>query len=332
MFAARCRAPERFAGLGVAIKPKQCENRAGAAGTRNEFLVDETPYAEGSDHDDYDSATIGVPSLYLRDWPDIYIHTDHDSLEQIDPTKLRRVALLGAASGYTLAALDGANVARLLGFFSARALERLARGFERAQALVQSEERDAREAWYEAHNLLAQQLRREIAALQSFAAFVHAEPRQTALAVRSLQSQSASLNEWAKALASTRGVSAFEQRAPWASLPMAARVPRRAAARGGAPHDTQFGPLVYQNDDVLVDRLGAQRVAQIALLGSDSSRLIKTQNSGALYAYEIMNFIDGRRTVGEIRDAVAAELGPIPLSAVGDYLGACEEAKLISLR
>ena len=79
------------------------EDRNGAPGTRNEFLADQTPYAEGSDHDDYDSSTIAVPSLYLRDWPDIYIHTDHDTLEQIDPTKLRRVALLGAASGYTYA-------------------------------------------------------------------------------------------------------------------------------------------------------------------------------------------------------------------------------------
>ncbi len=84
------------------------------SGTRNAFFVDETPYAEGSDHDDYDSSTIAVPSLYLRDWPDIYIHTDHDTLFEIDPTKLRRVALLGAASGYSFAALDGARTPALV--------------------------------------------------------------------------------------------------------------------------------------------------------------------------------------------------------------------------
>ena len=304
------------------------ENRDGAGGTRNEFLVDETPYAEGSDHDDYDSSTIAVPSLYLRDWPDIYIHTDHDSLEQIDPTKLRRVALLGAASGYTLAALDGTDATRLLGFFAARSLARLARGFERAQALVQSEAMAAGEAWYEAQNLLTQQLRRETAALRSFAAFARADPRDTALAVRALQSQSATLNEWAKALAAKRGVSGPDKHPTWTSQADAARVPRRLAA----PHTEDFGPLVYQNDDVLLDRLGAERVSKIALFAADSSHLIKTQNSGTLYAYEIFNFIDGKKTVGEIRDAVAAELGPIPLSAVSDFLSACEEAKLVSLR
>jgi len=315
------------------------EDRDGASGSRNEFLVDETPYAEGSDHDDYDSSMIAVPSLYLRDWPDIYIHTDHDSLEQIDPTKLRRVALLGAASGYTLAALDGANSTRLLGFFAARAQQRLARGFERAQTLAQDAELGPDEGWYEAHNLLTQQLRREIAALRGFTAFAHSEPREAGLALKTLESQSAALEEMAKALAAKRGVSDFGKRPLWTGQADAIRVPQRwgvprtAAPRTAAPRTApvEFGPLTYQNDDVLRDRLGAERVAKIVLLQSDSSHLIKVQNSGALYAYEIVNFIDGRKTVGEIRDAVAAELGPIPLEVVTDYLKACEEAKLITL-
>src|SRR5271170_7072170 len=94
------------------------EDRNGAPGTRNEFLLDRTPYSEGSDHDDYDSSTIAVPSLYLRDWPDIFIHTDHDTLEQIDPTKLRRVALLGAGAGYTYAAVDAGQVDSLLPYLA----------------------------------------------------------------------------------------------------------------------------------------------------------------------------------------------------------------------
>jgi hypothetical protein len=310
------------------------EDRDGAAGTRNEFLVDETPYAEGSDHDDYDSSTIAVPSLYLRDWPDIYIHTDHDSLEQIDATKLRRVALLGAASGYTLAAIDAASSTRLVAFFAARAQQRLAHGFERAQALVQDAALQPRDAWYEAHNLLTQQLRREVTALRGFANFAGADSRDTATALESLQSQSGTLEAWAKALAAKRGVSDFSQRPSWTARPEAARVPHRSAGprTAGLPTGADFGPLTYQNDDVLLDRLGAERVAKIVLLGADSNRLIKTQNSGALYAYEIVNFIDGKRTVGEIRDAVAAEFGPVPLEAVSDYLRACEEAKIITLR
>src|SRR5712671_687857 len=96
------------------------ETRAGGQGSRNELIADVTPYSSGSDHDDYDSSTIAVPSLYLRDWPDIYIHTDHDTLDQIDATKLRRVALLGAASGYVYASVTAQQLPSILPFLAAR--------------------------------------------------------------------------------------------------------------------------------------------------------------------------------------------------------------------
>jgi len=36
----------------------------------------------------------------LNDWPDRYIHTNFDTAANIDPTKLKRAAFIGAASGY----------------------------------------------------------------------------------------------------------------------------------------------------------------------------------------------------------------------------------------
>ena len=37
-------------------------------------------------------------------------------------------------------------------------------------------------------------------------------------------------------------------------------------------------------------------------------------------------------TLGEIRDAVSAEFGPLPLTTVAEYLQACEEAKIVAFR
>jgi hypothetical protein len=299
------------------------EDRNGASGTRNEFLSDRTPYAEGSDHDDYDSSTIAVPSLYLRDWPDIYIHTDHDTLEQIDPTKLRRVALLGAASGYTYAAADAEQANALLPFFAARAQRRLAEGFERAQGLVNDSRIEAREAWYEARNLMTQMLWREQAELRSFSTYVQSDPEKGVAFSKDLDAQVAMLNRWMDRAAALRGAHDFQPLAPWRGEPDASRIPVRTA---------EFGPLTFQNDDVLVDRLGSERMGKIKLLDNESNRLFRVQDRGALYAYEIVNFVDGKRSVGEIRDAVAAEFGPIPLDVVADYLKACEEAKIVALR
>jgi len=90
-----------------------------------------------------------------------------------------------------------------------------------------------------------------------------------------------------------------------------------------------FGPLTYQNDNVLLARLGKDRYAKIKLLNADATPLLSVQDQSELYAYEIVNFVDGKRTVGEIRNAVSAEYGPLPLTQVVDYLEACAEAKVI---
>jgi hypothetical protein len=299
------------------------EDRDGASGTRNAFFADETPYAEGSDHDDYDSSTIAVPSLYLRDWPDIYIHTDHDTLLQIDPTKLRRVALLGAASGYSFATLDASNSALLLPFLSARAQQRLAQAFNRALALSQRPELPPQEALFEARNLLAQMLHREQAGLQSFAAFTHSNPPELAPSIQALNAQAATLKTWLIQAAAKLGSHDAAWVPAWHRAAEAARVPRRIA---------EFGPLTFQNDDVLRDRLGEERLRKIKLLSAGSSRFVNVQDRSALYAYEIVNFVDGKKSIADIRDAVAAEFGPIPIDLVSDYLNACEEAKIIAFR
>jgi hypothetical protein len=101
------------------------------------------------------------------------------------------------------------------------------------------------------------------------------------------------------------------------------RVPHRVA---------EFGPLNYPNYDVLRDRLGAERAHAIKLLDPNASKLLATQDRGGLYAYEIANFVDGKRTLAEIRDAVSGELGPIPFEIVSDYLRACEQANVIAFR
>jgi hypothetical protein len=298
------------------------EDRNGVPGTRNAFFVDETPYAEGSDHDDYDSSTIAVPSLYLRDWPDIYIHTDHDTLLQIDPTKLRRVALLGAASGYSYASLQAAQSALALPYFTARAEQRLAQGFKRALELTQRPDL-ASDALFEAHNLMNQALHREETALQSFAVFTHGRPQEIAPFSQALKTQAGAFDGWLTQAAAARGMHASAGVPAWHATADAARVPHRIGA---------FGPLTFQNDDVLRDRLSAERLHKIKLLNAGSSRFVNVQDSGAIYAYEIVNFVDGKRSVADIRDAVSGELGPLSLDLVSDYLNACEEAKIIAFR
>jgi aminopeptidase YwaD len=51
--------------------------------------------------------------------------------------------------------------------------------------------------------------------------------------------------------------------------------------------------------------------------------------SGEQYAYEVLNFADGQRNAQQIRDAVSAEYGPLPLEVVVEYLKALEKIGVV---
>ena len=79
-------------------------------GGEEPLLAQDTPYTMGSDHDVYQDSSFKIPAIYLNDWPDRYIHTNFDTAANIDPTKLKRAAFIGAASGYFLASMSIQNL------------------------------------------------------------------------------------------------------------------------------------------------------------------------------------------------------------------------------
>jgi hypothetical protein len=163
-------------------------------------------------------------------------------------------------------------------------------------------------------------LAREQAVLQSMTALAGAPASASANLVKALSSQIDTYNSWLDQASQSRGAKENAPASPWAADTEAKRVPVRIG---------DFGPLTYQNDNVLLARLGKDRYAQVKLINANATPLLNFQSSSDLYAYEIVNFINGKRSVGEIRDAVSAEYGPIPLPIVVDYLNACAEAKII---
>src|SRR5262249_55824376 len=74
-------------------------------GSREAFLGDVRGLEMGSDHEVFEAAGFRVPMVYFHDYPDVTIHTQKDQPENLDATKLGRVAYMGAGVVYTLAAL-----------------------------------------------------------------------------------------------------------------------------------------------------------------------------------------------------------------------------------
>src|SRR5712692_8739220 len=82
-------------------------------GGKEPLRAEYSAYTMGSDHDVYQDSSFGIPAIYLNDWPDRYIHTNFDSAANIDTTKLKRAAFIGAASGYFLATRSNASALAL---------------------------------------------------------------------------------------------------------------------------------------------------------------------------------------------------------------------------
>lgn len=85
-------------------------------GSREVLLADLRGIELGSDHQVFEDASYGVPMVYFHDWPDVTIHTNKDLPENLDATKLGRVAYMAAGIAWTLAALPPEEAPRLLGW------------------------------------------------------------------------------------------------------------------------------------------------------------------------------------------------------------------------
>src|SRR5205085_5144424 len=135
-----------------------------ADGAKDSFVADVTPYEMGSDHDVYQEGSFRIPTIYLRDWPDVFIHTNNDLPSNIEATKMKRSTFIAAASGYFLARAGATEAARLADEVFARALARVPKIKTRAAAL---EVGGTVEAADEARNLIARSVESDAEALAS---------------------------------------------------------------------------------------------------------------------------------------------------------------------
>jgi hypothetical protein len=76
--------------------------------------------------------------------------------------------------------------------------------------------------------------------------------------------------------------------------------------------------------DFFTDKYGEEKARNLKLLSFQGLRA-----SGGEYAYEVLNFVDGVCNAQQIRDAVSAEYGPVPLEYVVEYLQALESIGVI---
>lgn len=275
------RESDQFASTGKAAYPM-----VSPEGGKEALQADFADYSMGSDHDVYQEGSFRIPAIYLNDWPDRYIHTNGDVAANIDPTKLKRAAFIGAASAYFLAQFRTA--------VDAGVMERIVRERRLLRAMAAYRKED---------------LGGDISGLPiSFPVFREYE-RDELLSMNQFAPNSVQPN-W------ITDQSLF--------VPISVLVQRNSVAIGDsalifARISGPNGPMAVFGYDYLADQLAARHLPRPKLIDYQG-----LWGSGEEYAYEILNFVNGSRNVDQIHVAITYEYGPVPIELVVDYLKSLE--------
>ncbi|MBM3295590.1 MAG: DUF4910 domain-containing protein [Candidatus Aminicenantes bacterium] len=280
-------------------------------GSAHPFAWRVVPFGGGSDHYVFNDGALKVPSVMFGHG-DTFHHTSLDMPDKVDPSELRRICAVTLGSAYYIAAAGEAEADETARLVVRNGLGRLAADFYDAlDGQARTAEAEAlHQAYRQTQNVLLHSARRERAAVLSTAALggkaFSAAAKKIAAPIEALR---ASLG--AEADKAYRAQGAALKTKPLAPGPTAEE--KAAAALIPARNPDFVCPV---ETDYLVEKLGADAP--------------KNARLGGYAAYEALNYVDGRRSLLDIRNAVSASYGPQSLADIQGYLEVLKEAGLIT--
>ncbi|MBP1767290.1 MAG: Peptidase family [Candidatus Aminicenantes bacterium] len=287
-------------------------------GSRDAFRSRIMPFTGGSDQMIFNDGLIAVPFAFFLVWPDRYYHTSGDQPEQCDPTQLKRSSLLAAAATVFLADDSPDRSRRLAGEAAARAEARLAgelrRGFD---AVGASETAAVHDAYKEAVNGIIRALERETAALNT---------------IENYSALDKSVDDYCRATIArlrTENPLRLKELERYYALSCEARQvgPQKPTL---TDEEKRAAKICPRREAALKGPVGRDYLREKLKDSLDSLDLPRLRENG-LVTYEILNFIDGKNSLLDIRNAVSAEFEPLPLQWVEDYVRLLARAGVVIL-
>jgi hypothetical protein len=284
------------------------------AGSRDPFYYSIDGFSGGSDHIVFVDGSVRVPAVMFICWPDMWYHTSGDLPDKSDSTQLKRVVALSVASAIFLANAGPEEARSILNEVSWRGMKRLGEEKGRAEDLIlRSEGKNLSVARKEAVNIVIQAFLREKEALSSVRFFAGIDSQCS----RTLKTRLASLGKqqeiWLKELQDTYQLSCVDKKVKPEKLTL-------------TPDEVMLSKMIpirsAQNKD-LEPWVAMRRLREMNL--QVSPLIFRAE-------FELRNFIDGKRSILDIRNAASAEYEPLPLADVEKYFSALEKAGLVNIK
>jgi hypothetical protein len=300
-------------------------------GTRNRASWRMIPFVSGSDHDLFNRLNIGATTLTA--WPDDFYHSSEDTLDKVDPTQLHRAVVMGLAAVTTLAYADSGQVRDLARLSLAYGRRRIAQSeLSATRSLMSATEKDLGEIDRLAANLIKHVFDRERAAIGSCAVFAKVSAAQKAVqwAVSDLGDDERASRKKIEDISRLRAAELGVTRGPL-SLTQAEKRSARLIPLWNS--GKELFPFEFVQRTLAKDP--SVRMKDIEAAFEDASQRLRKLGFNELTLYGIWNapslYVDGKRSILDIRDALAAEYTSISIEALDLYVRAFEKAGLMKI-
>ncbi|MFQ6014482.1 MAG: DUF4910 domain-containing protein [Anaerolineae bacterium] len=286
------------------------------------WLYAPSPFVGGSDHYILTDGSFRVSTVFFFCWPDRFYHTNLDTVDKLSPEQMARIGSIAGTMALAIASLDRDMALSLVNLVETGARRRMTQRASEiinqaltGQALGPQEEAEGEKETL-AQSLATFEVQGQIekGALRSVAPLLHGpEDRQAvekivAARLDQLEKGQRAEEERIKAFLAAKDF-------PWPDL----SVPAGDKDAGKIPEKLFLGPLdsryLYRRRPELRDKYKQKQ---------------KDDPDYGLKQIEALNFVDGKRSLGQISRLVSAEYGPFPVAELHEYFSDLEQADLLT--
>jgi Peptidase family M28 len=277
-------------------------------GTRDPFYYAVTRFTGGSDHIVFVDGGVRVPAVMFICWPDMWYHSSGDTPDKSDATQLKRVAVIGTAAAAFLASAGPEDAPKIVAETSGRGLARLGLEKLRAEKMVaEADPKALQEAYKEALNIVRTAFGREKEAVLTCRFFAGGDVPVESL----IRSKAAALDSVQASF--LRDVDeTYRFRCLKAGLK-----PQKPAV---SEDEIRAGRLIPVRTDRMKGYFNGFEFYQKIRELLEAKKLPPSVYQLGRADFEVRNFIDGQLSILDIRNAVSAEYGPLPVKTVQGYI------------
>ena len=278
-------------------------------GSRQRYNAEMIFFHNNTDHMTFNEAPIGVPAITFTNMPDRFIHSADDDLETVDRTQLGRNATSAALIAYTMASADASRASALAAETAGRGAARMANNLRLALGWIASEQ-DRERAYFQAIDQVGYAAQRE---------------RLATASITQIDPAAASLSTSIAASIDQREAQALKEIESYYRV-VARRAPPATRSQTEAERSlAALRPVISAGPKGFLE---------------GRSRIASAPGLHGLMAFEVLNFVDGRRNGLDIYRHVAAEareagdhyFGRVTAEAVLAYLNNAVTAGMIRNR